>query len=428
MRRLIFSLLPALFFTASTAHPETVYLERERRGMGEYVRVIGELTPEILDTVLPVLQIQQMYRPSGNFCFGNKASIGYLKQRKIFTDHKYGDCKYRLPVQIKDLSGHGCEEYRVTISLADYLSFDMTEDSAPAGSERGNGHITVVDERGKEIGSEFNQGHQTLSFITTLAGNASKLYYLYFGKEDRDEKKDDSTVMQKAEPEQMLPSTIQDEEPMAITMNDKYGFSWWVKMLKEDPFGISFWELGTVPAECDISPIRGKCSYKATLMLNKQDATVDTFDWLVFKAKSNIPIHEDSYLEYDVRGEVMAPELAAGIFCRLHVPLRKVFYRQLFDHVTFDKKERDENGVTARLSTELNYFIDKTWYHRRIPLKEYAGKTIDHLYFKVKGVLENPENAPDTLTYYFDHVRITRGAAPEVIIQELEINREWINR
>ncbi|MFX0137109.1 MAG: hypothetical protein ACFFDN_25950, partial [Candidatus Hodarchaeota archaeon] len=113
-----------------------------------------------------------------------------------------------------------------------------------------------------------------------------------------------------------------------------------------------------------ISPPQGTHFYRVDLVLNKKEEVVDTFDWLVFKDDLSIPIFEDSYLEYDLRAEETAPGLAVGIFCRLHIPLRKVFSRQLFDHVTFEKGERDERGIAGKLSTDLNYYIDKSWYHR----------------------------------------------------------------
>jgi hypothetical protein len=423
MSHFIFSLLLVSILTIANAYSESIYLERESKGKGEYLRVIGGLTPEGLERVIMMLKVKERYHPSGNFGFCLENSLNYFKKLKLFTNEKYNDFKYRLPIKIQDLSGHGIEEYRVKIPLEDYLSLDILKNTTSPDTKRWNGHIKVVDESGEEIASRFDQKHLTVSFLTTIESNSSKVYYLYFGKENVDEKE-----IQKVEPENILPHTPPDEDAIDITKNDKFGFSWLIKLVKEDPFGVPFWKLKSIPIEGNISPTQGNYFYKVTLILNKKGEVVDTFDWLVFKDEVNIPIFEDSYLEYDLRGEKMAPELAVGIFCRLHVPLRKVFSRQLFDHVTFDKGERDERGLVGKLSTDLNYYIDKRWYHRRIPLKEYAGKKIDHLYFKVKGVLENPENAPDTLTYYFDHVRITRGAAPEVLIKELEINKEWINR
>jgi len=428
MRRFIFSLLLVSILTIANAYSESVYLERESKGKGEYLRIIGDLTPEALERVIMMLKVKEIYHPPGNFGFSLENSLNYFKKLKLFTNKKHNDCKYRLPVEIKDLSGHGIEEYRVKIPLEDYLSLDILRNSTPPDPKRWNGYIKVVDESGEEIASRFDQKYLTVSFLTTIESNSSKVYYLYFGKENVNEKGATVKEIQKVEPENILPYPPPDEEVIDITKNDKFGFSWWIKLVKEDPFGVSFWKLRSISTEGNISPTQGNYFYKVILILNKKGEAVDTFDWLVFKDDVNIPIFEDSYLEYDLRGEKMAPELAVGIFCRLHVPLRKVFSRQLFDHVTFDKGERDESGGVGKLSTDLNYYIDKRWYHRRIPLKEYAGKKIDHLYFKVKGTLENLQSAPDTLTYYFDHVRITRGAAPEVLIKELEINREWINR
>ena len=232
----------------------------------------------------------------------------------------------------------------------------------------------------------------------------------------------------KQEIENILSDPPHDEKIIDITKDDKFGFSWWVKLIKEDPFGVSSWKLKSISSERDISPPEGNVFYRVDLKLNKKQIELDTFDWLVFKDDLNIPIFEDSYLEYDLRVEETAPELAVGIFCRLHANLRNVFSRKLFEHVTFERGEKDEKGVAGRVSHELNPYIERSWYHRRIPLSQYAGRSIDHLYFKVRGTLEDPQNALDNLTYFFDNVRITRGNKPEIIVKEMELNRGWISQ
>ena len=425
MKHLILSLMLILTPKVALANADSIYLERESKGKGEYVRVVGDLKPDTIETVIKMLRVKRNYRPPGNFGFRLGDSSSYFKKLKLFSDERYRNFKYRLPIKVKDIIGYGVREYWVKVALEDYLSFDSLKNGKSAGLNRRKRRIKVVGERGEEIVSRFDKKGFRVSFPVIVERNSSKLYYLYFGKEKVDEK---GVGVQDSEPVNAPFDILQDEESIEITQDDKFGFSWWIKKVKENPFGVSFWEIKSISSEGEIAPPKGNHFYKVDLILNKKERVVDTFDWLVSKDDLSIPIFEDSYLEYYLRAEKTVPELTVGIFCRLHTPLRNVFSRKLFDHVTFEKGEKDEKGVVGKLSAELNHHIEKTWYHRRIPLGGYAGRKIDHLFFKVKGTLENLQDAPDNLTYYFDHVLVTRGNKPEVIVKEMEMNRGWINR
>jgi hypothetical protein len=416
-----------LFLTARvvTAGSDSIYLERESAGKGEYIRVIKDLDAETVDQVLRMLEVKRNYQPRANFGYRLEKGTYYFKKTPLFADAKYRAYKYRLPVEAKDSTGYGVRKCEIEVPLEDYLALDGVRPYGSHNEEGGREYIRVVSEEGEEIPGRFNRERLTISFPVILGKDAAKLYYLYFGKEGSNET---GSSEEKLEPGPVLPHVPQDEDIIDISKDDKFGFEWWVKLIKEAPFGISFWNMKSVTAEGGIPPTEGSYSNRVDLKLSKKMRDVDTFDWLVFKDGLDIPVFEDSFLEYDIRAETTIPELGVGIFCRLDTPLSNIFSRRLFDHVTFEKGERDEMGVEGKLSTELNLHIEKKWYHRRLPLKEYAGKKIDHLFFKVQGTLQDLQNTPDILTYYFDNVQITRGDKPEVRFEALEVNRAWISR
>ena len=421
----IFSLALILVIKVALASADTIYLEREAKGKGEYVGVAGDLKPETIEAIIRMLKVKKNYHPPGNFGFRHGDNSSYFKKIKLFSNERYNDFKYRLPVEVKDTSGYGVEEYCIAVALEDYISLDSLMNKKIHYLDKWEGCIKVADEEEAEVRSRFDKKGISVSFPVTIEKDSSKIYYLYFGKEGVEEKE---LRAEDSEPVNIPSDISQDEETINIAQDDKFGFSWWIKKIKEDPFGVSSWELKSISPEGDISPPEENHFYRVDLILNKKQREVDTFDWLVFKDDLSIPIFEDSYLEYDLRAEKTFPGLAVGIFCRLHTSLRNVFSRKLFDHVIFETGEKDEKGVVGRLSNELNPHIERNWYHRRIPLSQYAGRNIDHLYFKVKGTLENPQNAPDNLTYYFDNVRITRGNKPEIMVKEMELNRGWISQ
>jgi hypothetical protein len=389
------------------------------------VGVAVDLKPEDIESIINMLKVKKNYHPPGNFGFKLGDSSSYFKKINLFRNKRYNDFKYRIPVEVKDPGGCGVEDYWVEIELKDYISLDSLRDEDFNYLDRWEEYIKVADERGEEIVSRFNKEGVGVSFPVTVEKDSSKIYYLYFGKEGVEE---EELSAEDSEPENIPSDISQGEETIHISQDDKFGFSWWIKQIKEDPFGVSSWELRSISSEGENSPPEGNLFYRVDLLLDKEERIVDTFDWLVFKDDLNIPIFEDSYLEYDIRAEKTTPELAVGILCRLHTSLNRIFSSNLFEHVSFEEGEKDEKGVVGRLSTELNPHIERSWYHRRMPLKEYAGRKIDHFYFKVRGTLENPQFAPDILTYYFDNVRITRGNKPEILVKKMELHREWINR